>query len=272
MRRNASPGSDVCVVVPTLAREEVWLRQSLSSIRSQGEVAHLRIVAPDSSRVRSIAAEFSAELLVEQGRGLSAALNQGFSGLPERIEFLSWLGDDDLLAPDSLVRARQALLDDPDAPFVFGRVRYIEPDGRSKWLLRPGRWAVPYGHWGHNFIAQQGGLMRRSCFEQVGGIDESLLNSMDQDLFLKLARLGSPAYLPIELGAWRIQPASISSTKGAADESKLVMRRFRPSLPDPIDWLVTQLVRVSDRVLLSTHCRIPGPPPPLVDGLPYTVA
>ena len=33
----------------------------------------------------------------ERGTSLAAAINQGFAELPKEVEFLAWLGDDDLL-------------------------------------------------------------------------------------------------------------------------------------------------------------------------------
>lgn len=263
--------TDICVVVPTVFKNEGWLRLSLDSIRLQSTPAHIRIVGPHNPKLRELAAEYDAEYLVETGKSLSEALNQGFADLPDHFAYISWLGDDDLLAPGALAATRTALQTNSSAPFAFGRVRYIEPDGKSKWLIRPGAWAVPYARFGHNFIAQQGGLIRRTQFDRVGGIDNSLKNSMDQDLFLKLSQQGRPAYLPRELGAWRIQPQSISSTKGPLDESKQVMRRYRPTLPKLADILISFLVKCSDRVMLSVHCRVPGPKAPLVSGIPYNV-
>lgn len=258
------------MVIPTVFSDETWLRLALDSIRSQSTQVLLRIVGQPSDGLLALAAEYDAEFIHEEGRSLSEALNQGFSDLPSTVKFIGWLGDDDLLAPDSLALTQRALQESPSAPFVFGRVRYIESDGTSKWLIRPGRWAVRYGRWGHNFIAQQGGLIRRSSFEEVGGIDNSLQNSMDQDLFLKLAATGRPSYLATELGAWRIHAASISSQKGSRDESKQVMRRYRPRLPALVDAVVTLAVKFTDRILLSAHCRVPGPPPPKFKGHFYT--
>lgn len=264
-------GPTVCIVIPTTYSDDRWLRLALESVCDQRGPILVRIVGRGSKGLLAVVGDYGAEFIPELGHSLSEALNQGFSQLPPTVKYIGWLGDDDLLAPKSLALTQRALDLNPAAPFAFGRVRYINADGTSKWLIRPGAWSVMYGRWGHNFIAQQGGLIRRSSFEAVGGVDNSLKNSMDQDLFLKLASAGRPAYLGRELGAWRIHAASISSQKGMRDESKDVMRRYRPKLPVAVDTAMTMLVKFTDRILLSTHCRIPGPPPPMIEGVPYTM-
>lgn len=259
----------ICVLVPTVFKNEDWLKLTLESIRSQSRRVHIRIVGPYSDALSGLAAIYGAEFVVETGRSLSEALNQGFEDLPRSVRYVSWIGDDDLLSPGSIDRAFEALELHPDAPFAFGRVRYIDGLGRTKWLIRPGAWAVSYARWGHNFIAQQGSLIRLASFGEVKGIDNTLRNSMDQDLFLKLSRIGRPRYIPSEQGAWRIHDASISSTKGGADEWRMVMRRYRPMVPRPIDMLATVFFRITDRILLSVHCRIPGPGAAGVNGISY---
>lgn len=261
-------------VVPTLGRNLHWLRKTLESVRSQESAVDLVVVAPTAAPVAELVHEMGARLLEERGRCLSEALNQGFEidksdQRFQSIKYFAWIGDDDLLAPDSLRRTASALETRPDASLVLGRIRYITAEGATKWVIRSGAWAAWYARIGQNFMGQPGSLMRRSHYEAVGGLDPKLKNSMDQDLFLKLARKGSVLYVPVEVAAFRVHEASISSSKGGEDERSAVSESFRPVMPWWLDRPLRLLTPVSDRILLSIHSRIPHQAAPEVEGRPY---
>lgn len=258
-----------CIVVPTLGRELRWLTRCLDSIASQSRPVLMRVVSTDQ-RIQDLARKFGAEFILQVDKGLSPAINLGLRDLPEYIRYVSWLGDDDLLAPGAIAAAEEALACAPGAPFVFGRIRYIDEADRTKCVIRPGRWAVEYSKRGRNFVGQPGSLIRREAFERVNGVDEGLRNSMDQDLFLRLSGTGSPEYLNRELAAWRVHPDSISSTKGIADESRQVGTAYRRKQGPFLESLFWLIFKVSDRVLLSAHPRVPKPRIPLRNGQPYT--
>lgn len=261
-------------VVPTLGRNIAWLKQCLRSISSQDVAVELVVIAPETAQIGELVESHGGRLVKEVGASLSAALNQGFRGeasapIGATIKYFAWLGDDDILAPGSLRHTLGAMESRPTASFVFGRVRYIDGDGKSKWVVRSGSWAAYYARFGANFLAQPGSLIRRADFERVGGLDESLSNSMDQDLFLKLSDVGRVAYVPFEVASFRVHNSSISSTKGDRDERRLVSERYRPVYPKPADVMLRPVVRATDKVLLSLMSRIPGPVPAEVNGRVY---
>jgi GT2 family glycosyltransferase len=262
-------GALIRFVVPTLGRNLDWLELTLDSIANQQVQVDLVLVAPSSAPVKELAKRYGARTMPERGRSLSEALNQGFEDLQSSVRYLGWLGDDDVLAPGSLALTVGALENEPWSSLVLGRVRYIDADGNSKWVVRSGAWAVRYASFGKNFMGQPGSLMRRDAFEKVGGIDVELKNSMDQDLFLKLSRVGKVVYVNRELASFRVHSSSISSTKGLGDESAMVSQRYAPKIPVPLVPLVKTGILASDRIMLSVLCRIPHADAPDVNGRPY---
>jgi len=91
------------VVVPTLGQRPDFLAQSLASIRAAG-VSRILLVGPasfDASEI--VAAGLADEKVDEAARGLAAAINQGFAAAGPGIDYLAWLGDDDLLRADGYV-------------------------------------------------------------------------------------------------------------------------------------------------------------------------
>ncbi|NVC24691.1 glycosyltransferase [Kocuria salina] len=256
-------------VVPTLGRNLEWLELTLDSVARQQVDVDLVLVAPASASLDGLAKQYGARIVSERGQSLSEALNQGFEDLPAAVRYLGWLGDDDVLAPGSLALTVGVLENEPRASLVLGRVRYIDANGDSKWVIRSGAWAARYAVFGKNFMSQPGSLMRRDAFENVGGLDIGLRNSMDQDLFIKLSRVGKVVYVNREVASFRVHATSISSTKGAGDESALVSQRYAPRIPGVLVPLVKAGLLASDRFLLSVLPRIPHADAPDVGSRPY---
>lgn len=256
-------------MVPTLMRNREWLTRCLASIERQSRPALLRVVGHDSPELVELCQRFGADLIADPGKGLSEAINAGFADLPPSVRHLGWLGDDDVLAPNALALGQDALDADRELTFVYGRIRYIDENSFSKCLIRPGRFAVAWSRWGRNYVGQPGSLFTRSSFEAVGGLDRTLRNSMDQDLFLRLSKVGRTMYLPVELAAWRVHPASISSLKGSQNESVDVGRRHQSGTNSLTRSVLRLSAKLVDRILLSVHPRVPGGPAPTVHGAPY---
>ncbi|WP_176338089.1 glycosyltransferase [Kocuria salina] len=256
-------------MVPTLGRNLEWLELTLDSVARQQVDVDLVLVAPASASLDGLAKQYGARIVSERGQSLSEALNQGFEDLPAAVRYLGWLGDDDVLAPGSLALTVGVLENEPRASLVLGRVRYIDANGDSKWVIRSGAWAARYAVFGKNFMSQPGSLMRRDAFENVGGLDIGLRNSMDQDLFIKLSRVGKVVYVNREVASFRVHATSISSTKGAGDESALVSQRYAPRIPGVLVPLVKAGLLASDRFLLSVLPRIPHADAPDVGSRPY---
>jgi GT2 family glycosyltransferase len=259
----------ITLVVPTLGNRPAWLADCLHSIAAQDGAADCRVivVAPSSVDL-AICDHVSVRVVRYDGKGLSRAVNYGWS-LDPQSDYVAWLGDDDLLSPESLRTTLGFLADHNDCSMVYGRVRYIDDKSASMWLSRPTRLAAPYLRLGKNFLSQQGSVIRRSAACHVGWLDPNLMNAMDQDFFTRLRRIGARGYVRRELGAFRLHDAGITSSKGPRDESEEVRQRY---------WNGRQLsayrawrkigVRV-DWAADATMRRLPAPQIPRVEGRPY---
>ena len=202
--------SKVGIVVPTLGNRPDYLSKCLESIRLAGD-AYVVLIAPDTFDPSSFKNSGLIDLFVEDPKtGLPAAINVGMQSLPKQIEFVNWLGDDDLLAPGSLIHSSKALEDEKKVHFVFGACDYIDPEGNVIWTNKSGQWAVPLLRFGPDLIPQPGALFRRSSFEAVGELDSKFGWAFDFDLFLKLSKLGPGKYLPQTLAGFRWHPESLS--------------------------------------------------------------
>lgn len=260
----------VLVVVPTLGARKGWLRASIGSILSQeGVQVRVRVVAPSKASLAQLCSELGVELVECDEKGLSVAINEGWKDTGE-AEFITWLGDDDLLAPGSLAATSAALAAHPKANMAYGAVRYIDAAGHSMWLQRPGRFAAWYLPYGKNLVPQQGSLLRKSAVLAVGGIDETCKSAMDQDLFSRLLDSGPYSYVRQEVAAFRMHESNITVTKGneGDDEGELIRARHAGQFYP----VIRHVTRIADRVIYALIRRWPYGAPPSVSGQPYTVA
>lgn len=197
-------------MVATLGNRQEYLTQCLESIRDAGQAFTL-IVAPQG---------FNSKILIEKGlvnasvldpgQGLPAAINAGVANLPREVEFINWLGDDDLLTRDSLTQAEAVLNGDPKIAMVFGSCDYINSSGDLVWKNKSGNWAVPLMRVGPDLVPQPGALFRRSEFERVGGLDTQYNWAFDYDLFLKFSKKAQLKFLNQTLAKFRWHPESLS--------------------------------------------------------------
>ena len=235
----------VGIVVPTLGQRSDYLEQCLKSIRAAG-AAHILLVAPKTLDASSLRAAGLVDSVVDDdGVGLASAINQGIHSLPESVEYVNWLGDDDLLTPGSLSSSIDVLGQNPEVVMTFGACDYIDSKGNSVWLNQSGGWAVPLLRFGPDLIPQPGALFRRSKFNDVGELSTDLGWAFDFDLFIRLSKAGKLHYINQTLAQFRWHPESLSveHRKKSVAEASRVRVSHLPAVLRPISFLWEYLVR-----------------------------
>jgi GT2 family glycosyltransferase len=229
----------VGIVVPTLGTRPDYLKLCLDSIKQAGE-AHVCLVAPDDFNYQVL---FNSGLIdqfvSDPGLGLAEAINKGFSQLPEIFDQINWLGDDDLLTPNSISKASAALDADPGAVLVYGSCNYVDSSGRVIWTNKSGQWASAILNLGPDLIPQPGSLFRRSAFKRVGGLSNAYKWAFDFDLFLKLKKVGSLRFINATFSSFRWHPESLSVEfrKMSVAEASRVRVSHLPLVFRPISWI-----------------------------------
>ena len=249
----------VGIVVPTMGDRPRFISESISSIRAAGQV-HIAVVKPKTADLDGSLVASIDQIVDDPGRGLAAAINSALNAMPETVRYVSWLGDDDRLAPDSISRI-VGELDRTGASVVYGRCRYIDSEGSLLWLNRSGRYASPLMRVGPQLVPQPGSLMRRVDVEAVGGLDETLRWAFDLDLLLKLSGRSGLRFIPETVADFRWHEGSLSvgGRQGSVEEASRVRRRHLPALlrAPSIAWevpmraLILAAGRILDRRLSS---------------------
>lgn len=236
------------VVVPTIGGRPEYLPSALKSIAAAGERENTHILLVGNKGFN--ADEFLAQGLIdayldEPVETLAAKINWAFSQLPESVEFINWIGDDDLYTPGS-ISASYARIQEQDKPvLVYGGCVYIDPQGQEIFNNQSGAWAVPLLRFGPQLIPQPGSLYRRDAFDALGGLSTDYHFAFDFDLFLKLSKIGKCAYLPRTLAKFRWHPGSLSVSRRreSVAEASRVRKSHLPQWLRPISVIWDAPVR-----------------------------
>jgi GT2 family glycosyltransferase len=205
--------SAVGVVVPTIGERPQYLDSTLKSIRQAGD-SYIVLVGRKGFDVTSYQKAGLVDLYIDElETSVPNKINQGFRSLPENIEYITWIGDDDLLAPDSL-SAAVSVLGKPEKPvLVFGHCQYIDSEGNDVLVKRSGSWAVPLLRFGPQLIPQPSAVFRRDAFETVGGLSDNFEFAFDFELFLKLTKVGKGVFVDKILSSHRWHATSLTYSR-----------------------------------------------------------
>jgi glycosyltransferase involved in cell wall biosynthesis len=230
--REAMVTPEVSVVIPTRDRSRL-LGLTLHSVLWQRDVDLEVVVVDDGST------DDTAQVVAGLGdrrvrlvrhhtaQGVSAARNRGIAEAGG--SWVAFLDDDDLWAPDKLTRQLQAARRTGRGWVYAGevsidqRLRILDggpPIPPEQVIERLGRHnAVPAG--ASNVVVHADVLAR------AGHFDTRLRNNEDWDLWIRLARLGPPAWVCRPLVALRVHPGNASrNLDRMLQELDVIERRY----------------------------------------------
>jgi glycosyltransferase involved in cell wall biosynthesis len=163
--------------------------------------------------------------------GQSAAINESLA--LGRAPYVCWLNSDDMLLPGGLTALLNALEADLTLPAAYGRVWNVV--GQTK--KRSPVWVEPFDVRRlaiRCIISQPGTLIRRSVWEALGGIDESLHMAMDYDLWWRIyRRFGKLGYVDnfVAVNREHRDTKTRSNRRQHYSEAMAIVRRHNGSVP-----------------------------------------
>jgi hypothetical protein len=149
-------------------------------------------------------------------------------------EWVHILHGDDTVRPEFYARARQAILEHPEADALACRTIYMDED--SIWIGLSDVESRAPALLGEDFVMRQlisqriqfvGMAVRRSTYERFGGFRPELGHCTDWDMWNRIAVAGKLLYLPEPLACYRIHggadtTAVVRTGKNVLDEQRTI--------------------------------------------------
>ena len=190
----------VSIVTPSLNQGR-FLRQAIDSVLDSG-YPHLEYLVVDGgSRDDSveILRSYSDRLrwVSEKDDGQAEAINKGFALSQGSI--LGWLNADDAYLPGAIEAATLCFEGRPEVGLVYGEGCILDEDGVVEHAF-DGIEPVCLWRLLHflDYVLQPSAFFRRSFFEEVGGLDETLHFGLDWDLWIRLAAVSELLFVEEE--------------------------------------------------------------------------
>ena len=220
----------ISVIIPTHNRSSLLVK-AVESARGQTYRAFEIIIVDDASEddtketVKGLLNDQVKYIRLETSHGGSGARNVGIEAT--RGKYVAFLDDDDFWLPEKLERQVEVLERSPHVGVIYTGCLLLE-DGITH-EMRPKYRGNIYKHlltW--NCVGTTSTvLVRRECFQSVGGFDEQLPSCQDWDMFLRLSREFEFDFVALPLVVWRMHDARISKDIGAVlGGRELLMRKI----------------------------------------------
>jgi len=186
----------VSVIIPTYNRAQIVLRAVRSVLDQTFENLEVIVVddgSTDSTRnALNSLSDMRIRYLCQPHSGPAAARNIGFSA--SYGKYIHFLDSDDYFLPENIEKKIVLLEENHKLGWVYSDCYYTYAKSRNTILKRLYKKLLNKTNvfdllLMHYFVNTDTVMMRRECFEQVGGFDENLESFEDMEFFFRLARL-----------------------------------------------------------------------------------
>lgn len=197
------------VAIPTQGTRPDFLKQAIASVRKI-EGAKLFLGVPAGSNLEIDVPKETEVIEFDTAEKLTTKLDSLVDAMEDEIEFVAWIGDDDLIYADATEKNLRKISKNPEACVIFGECDYIDMNGSTLFATKWGKFANLFLLTGPNFLPQPSSIIRRRALSEVGGFGASVFQAFDYDLFLRLSKVGSLLYVPNVTAAYRWHPDSLT--------------------------------------------------------------
>jgi GT2 family glycosyltransferase len=186
-------------------------------------------------------------------RGQAAAINEGIAR--GSAPYVGWLNSDDTLVSGGLKRLVDVLERQPGAPAAYGRVwNDVETTGARRPV-----WVEPFSERRlavRCIVSQPGTLVRRSAWEAVAGLDDTLRMAIDYDLWWRLYKKFAPLEFVDDFIAINRDHADTKTNTQRRlhyREAMAIVRRYHGHVP--LKWWLAQPYAVWLKALANAFQR-----------------
>jgi len=199
-----SNGPLVTVVTPSFNQGR-FIRDTIESVLSQDypNLEYMVIDGGSTDDTLSVLKSYEDRFawVSEPDRGQAHAINKGWRGA--KGEILAWLNSDDIYQPGAVRIAVDHLMRNPHVGMVYGEGYLVDESGQpiDRYPTDP---FDPDRFFERCGICQPTVFVRRAVIEDVGYVDETLDFCIDYDLWTRISKKHTVAYLPQYLAKSRL--------------------------------------------------------------------
>jgi glycosyltransferase involved in cell wall biosynthesis len=255
------PYPPVTVVIPAYNAKRT-IGRALASVWKQNYPDMEVIVIDDGSSDGTGAAIHETRrgnlrlIRLEENRGECGAMNAGIQ--QAQTDYIAFLDADDEWLDDKLLTQIPILESHPEMSFIACGGESVNTEGRVFQTF--GLEAPPYSpheFWRalliKSYIAKPTVVARRAKLLEVGGFDETLKISGDQDMWIRLALAGEVGFVPRVLVRVHDTPDSLTKRHGAREDEVLL-----PMIREHLSRLTSRLSRREIRQILGQRYAATG--------------
>jgi glycosyltransferase involved in cell wall biosynthesis len=207
----------ISIIIANYNREN-YLQEAIASVLTQTWQDFELLIWDDGSTDNSVAVAQQYGKHDKRVR-VVASTHQGIATAPNRAiaqtkgAYIGLLDSDDLLAPTALEETVAILKQFPETGFVY--TDYLDIDTNGDILSYGHRCSIPYSQERLllDFMTFHFRLIRRSVYNQVGGINTFFEHAYDYDLCLKLSEVTQVRRIQKPLYLYRHHSQNISTTR-----------------------------------------------------------
>lgn len=224
----------ISIVVPLYHTPENYLRELVNSVRHQ-TYKHWQLILSDGSGGNSELAGLLKELsaqdhrvrVLSQSRALGISANTNAAAEVAAGDYLLFMDHDDLLPEFALYEFVRQINENPDLDLIYGDDDQVGPDGKefSHPHFKPD--FSPDLLCSVNYIAHPV-LLRRSLWEQTGGMDSAFDGASDYDFLLRCCEeTDRICHIPQVLYHWRRHAEEGRQEKQLRENNELAMEALQ---------------------------------------------
>jgi glycosyltransferase involved in cell wall biosynthesis len=203
----------ITIVTPSYNQGE-FIEETIRSILLQGypNLEYIVIDGGSTDNTLEVLRRYAHLLdytMTEPDNGQAHAINKGFQRSTGDI--MGWVNSDDILLPNALFRIAEAFQNESITVVTgFREVRNRNSEFVRYWIRD-----IPSVHYLTKYccVAQETTFWRRSVWEELGALDESMHFALDYEYWLRMLQAGHQfKLLPHYIGAFRDYDENKSST------------------------------------------------------------
>ena len=188
----------VSIVTPSF-NQAPYLEATIQSVLSQDypEIEYFIMDGGSTDGSLEIIRKYESRLagwVSEPDKGQTDAINKGFARATGDV--LAWLNSDDTYEPGAVRQALELLDHHPGCSLIYGDCNYIDETGRVIGRFPAAQTDYRRLRQGYVHIPQQASFFRADLVRRVGQLDPSFYFAMDYDLWVRLAKMAPPLYVP----------------------------------------------------------------------------